>query len=299
MSIGSLNPHTVGIIMKECARRAMLEIRKQRIIFTSEAKFTDYKKDEDLVTSADYAAQAIYVRALTENFPDAGIIAEEDFARKCTDPSGNDYFFTVDPLDGTKAYGRKQSHGVSTMISFVYNGEIVASTIGDVNAQEIYHSRPCSDHVHRIYDFEASERLVIDATRSLTTQYILLREPTETHEATGRRFADTTHDCRLFRGLEIMGGSIGTMFARLWKSEVGAILLPASPYMTAWDSCPVFGISKKMGFVLLELTEEGPRRFEYTPAEKTPAPHDILCVHKSRIQEILEWNPDFKGMITL
>jgi 3'-phosphoadenosine 5'-phosphosulfate (PAPS) 3'-phosphatase len=245
----------------------MREIRLQRTHFQAKEKIVNYKKRVDLVTSADIAAQEIYVRVLQENFPYAGIIAEEDFSRPCTDPHNENYYFTIDPLDGTKAYGRRQSHGVATMISFVRNGIIEGITVGDPNSFEIYHSRPGSEKAHRIFDFTETEQLIINTKKSLTEQYILLREHPETHSTIAQKMIRNTQPGteRLFHGMEVASGSIGAMFARLWKSEVGAILLPPTPMMTAWDSCPIFGMSAKMGFVLIAL---GP-----TPPKKTRLLH--------------------------
>lgn len=288
MHTGLGNHHMVGIVMKEVVRRAMLEIRKQRMIFSSTVKIVDYKDGDDLVTSADKAAQVIYLRSIRECFPYAGIIAEEDFARTCDDPMVKrgypSYYFTVDPLDGTKAYSRRQSHGVATMLALVIGSEVVAATIGDPNTLEIYHSRLGSDHVHRIYDFDTSERLIIDPNRTLKSQYLLMRE--QPKNVSSQMF-DIVMNGTAFRDIEISGGSIGTMFARLWKGEVGAIHLAKVPYMTAWDMCPIICLSEKLGFKFFALKGNNLCDYTYTPQEKTPVDFEIICVHESREEELI------------
>lgn len=281
------NPHATGLIMKEVVRRAMIEIRCQRMNFTSKTKDVDYKDGADLVTSADTAAQEIYVRTLRECFPYAGIIAEEDFKRACDDPNAaevGNYFFTIDPLDGTKAFGRRQSHGVSTMLSLVHNDEIIAATIGDPNTLEIYHTRPGSKTVHRIFDFKDSGPLAIDESRLLSDQYLLTREAPSSHSAMIEALCKK-HG--VFRDVEVMGGSIGTAFARLWKGEVGGIALPQTPAQTAWDACPVIGISRKLGFEFFKIEDGQVSSFNYVPVEKLPTPFEIICVHQSRAAELI------------
>jgi fructose-1,6-bisphosphatase/inositol monophosphatase family enzyme len=286
-----LNPHTVGLVMRECARRAMLEIAHQRTTFSSEAKISDYKFGEDLVTSADYAAQEIYINIINENFPYAGIVAEESFARKCSDPNtGSNYFFTIDPLDGTKAFGRRQSHGVSTMIAYVCDGVVEGATIGDPNTLEIFHTRPGSDKLHRIYGFESSVQL-LPKLGTLKDQYLQLRCDPRKLSKFGQALTAPASQDRLFKEAEVIGGSIGTTFTRLWKGEVAGVLLEVGTgTQTPWDTCPVFGISEKMGYQFFQIIDDMLQTFQFVPSEENFTVNgEILCIHKSNVQELKEW----------
>lgn len=281
VSFGSLNGHAVGIIMKEAARRASHVIRASRFSFDAKAK-VGYDGGDDLVTSADAAAQAVYVRLLRECLPRVGIVAEEDaLSVPCT--LADDTYFTVDPLDGTKAYGRRQSHGVGTMCSLVRNGTVIAAFVGDVFANEVFGFRPGSPHVHRISDLDHASRLSIDAERPLTGQYALLRDHPD---KLGERLRGMVAcDSPAFKGIEVTGGSIGVSMARLWKGEVGAAVLNRG-HQTPWDLCPIVGISKALGFVFLRA-----ERDELTPYEPLivrevrSTPHDSVVVHESRVDE--------------
>lgn len=158
---GHLNGHAIGIVMKEMVRRAIRTIRQQRVIFEAERKQT-IGKDEDYVTSADRAAQAVYLRTMCECFPQFGIVAEEDGLKiECAHPTSN-LCFSVDPLDGTKAYMRRQSHGIGTMIALRLNGEITAAYVGDVMTEEIFGFRPGSENVFRISEYDTFEKLDVD-----------------------------------------------------------------------------------------------------------------------------------------
>jgi fructose-1,6-bisphosphatase/inositol monophosphatase family enzyme len=97
--------------------------------------------------------------------------------------------------------------------------------------------------------------------------------------------------CR-FRNIEIGGGSIGIAMARLWKGEVGAYIL--DPGMQApWDIVPVYGISRKLGFVYLAIEPELPLRLaplEIVPSkEKFVIDRPHMVVHASRMDEIASW----------
>lgn len=93
------------------AEQGIIAIRNQLDSFSYTAKENE-KKIGDQVTSADYAAQKAIVDMIVKCFPEAGIIAEEDNLQKeCTHPTEKLYF-TIDPLDGTRAYVRMQSDGI-------------------------------------------------------------------------------------------------------------------------------------------------------------------------------------------
>ncbi len=62
------------------------------------------KEDNSPVTQADYAAHHIIVDALEEMAPAIPIISEESERHEL--PEGAEYFWLVDPLDGTKSFIR-------------------------------------------------------------------------------------------------------------------------------------------------------------------------------------------------
>jgi fructose-1,6-bisphosphatase/inositol monophosphatase family enzyme len=279
-SFGPINGHAVGIIMKEVVRRAIAAIRAERFAFEAKAKLGYTGKLDDMLTSADGHAQAIYLKSLRECFPLCGIVAEED-ELSITSQQGCSAYFTVDPLDGTKAYVRRQSHGVGTMVALVDNRRTIAAYIGDTNTLEIYGFRPGSDSAHRISEFGFSELLTIDEGVPLSEQYILLREPERKYSEAAQQVITGK-----FKSSLCDGSSIGTWMARLWKREVGGLLMPPS-HETPWDSTPIYAISKKIGFVFLKPTSsKGWEQFEPKPQhERYWRHHELLIIHGSRSDE--------------
>lgn len=176
LNIGEINGHIVGRILKETVRRAIFTIRNERLVFEATEKQGYSGNMDDVFTSADTKAQKIYLRAFSECFPNCGVIGEEDYL--VIEPKGTDAYFTVDPLDGTKAYVRRQSHGIGTMVSLVLNVEIISAYIGDINTEEIYGYRPDSESVHRITKMDIFEVLNdYDNNFDIKSSAILLREP--------------------------------------------------------------------------------------------------------------------------
>jgi fructose-1,6-bisphosphatase/inositol monophosphatase family enzyme len=278
-----VNGPMIGIFLKELVRRAMIEIRNQRFAFEATVKRGYGGKMDDVFTTADTNAQAIFSKAIREALPGVGILGEEGLREECTLP-GCDIYITLDPLDGTKAFIRRQSHGVGTMVAMVIDGEIISAWIGDVNTLEIFGFRPGSPKVHRISEFEFAEDLTkIKPKVSLANEYILLRKGTETFPPA------IVSAVRHFKKYHVDGGSIGTWFARLWKGEYAALITDPS-HETPWDSTPCIGISQKLGYVFLRPNSSSGRWEEYQPPvtkEVVVRDYYSMVIHSSQSGEFL------------
>lgn len=303
-SYGDLNAHLIGIAMKEMVRRAIYVIRKERFTFEAKMKRGYSGEMDDIVTSADKAAQKMYVKLLREQFPTFGIIAEEDGLHiPCTNPRFPDTTFTVDPLDGTKAMARRQSHGIGTMISLVCGNEVIAACVGDVMTQEVYYFRPESKRVWRLSEFDRGEQLRIRPGQNAHDLHLLLRKRPEEHASTAaralaRRFAKGG----LFKDIEITGGSIGVSMARLWKGEVGAAIV-GSPHETPWDANPVIGITEKLGFVfcplnnLLALDGVPAKRLPLREVTHASSGYEFLVVHQTMVPQLMAWAAEHRDVL--
>ena len=80
-------------------------------------------------------------------------------------------------------------------------------------------------------------------------------------------------------------GSIGLTFARLWKQEVAAVLLLPS-YETPWDSAPILGISRKLGFVCVRMDTREEIEL-HPPHEPAPRDYEMLVIHRAHLANIL------------
>jgi 3'(2'), 5'-bisphosphate nucleotidase len=123
------------------------------------------KKDRSPVTVADFASQAMICRVLKERFADDPIIGEEDASELSTPASapflarvrdeltrvgidaandeicrwidhGNadayaERFWTLDPIDGTKGFLRREQYAVS--LALIVDGQIVVAVLGCPN----------------------------------------------------------------------------------------------------------------------------------------------------------------------
>ncbi len=270
MPYGSATPSLVGLAMKEMVRRAIQAIRNQRFVFDAQRKEDHQGSMTDLVTTADLEAQRVYLRVLRNCFPNYGVIAEEEGLRLPCRLKGRQLSFTIDPLDGTKAFARRQSAGVGTMIALLEGRQVISAYVGDVMTQEIYGFRPESKKVHRISEFDVAERLSACPVK-LEDAYLLLRDQPKSYPHPIADLIDR------FVGVDVEGGSIGISYARLWKHECHALL--TGPYFTTpWDAAPVIGISRCLGFRFLRIGVDG--RVEEVDLEPPlePARHDYYLM---------------------
>lgn len=284
VNLGPLNGHSVGRILKEAVRRAATSIRAQRQTFEAHVKEGYGGSMDDVFTTADKAAQEVYLRTFTECFPGCGVIGEED-SLSIPAIAPITAYFTVDPIDGTRAFIRRQSHGISTMVALVDfdeagKAEVISAYIGDISSDEVYGYRPGSDRVHRITSLDSFETLHYAPPENPDISQLdaLLRDPAEKYSPMTQKLIAR------FSDYEIMGSSLGTWAARQWKGEVGALLLRPN-FETPWDSTPIIGISKKLGFVWLR--PEGDQWVVYEPElPKTPyrREHDALVIHSTYVE---------------
>lgn len=296
--------------MRDAVVRACAAIRLQRFSFTAEEKNVDYKTEIDYVTSADKKAQEIYLEFFKNNFPQFGIIAEEGDlftdAPPILDPvTGVNHFFflTIDPLDGTKAFKRKQSDGFSSMLGLIHSCpdqgicEVVAACIGDPMTGEMYYTRPNSPRVHQL-DKYANEREILSFNPDTNPSqvYILLRDNPANLSMRAYAMLNGIHHGHFFKDYEIQGGSIGISFAKLWKGQYAGLLLK-SGLTTVWDTVPVVGISQKLGFVPLELNndtqlyEQG--LFTVIATRTSIEQKETLIIHESLVESFMTWQNKF------
>lgn len=284
-----------ALVAPDVVREVMAYIREERFSFVPEDK-GGLDGGADVVTNIDKGAQERYLERLSALFPTFGFIGEENGLNKKCRYKGHDVYWVTDPIDGTKAFCRRQSHGIGTMLALVANGKVVASFIGDVCTGELYAYGPEDAGAWR-YDPSGSRTALGSVPeKPLTQQFVLLEQRPELHTSTMQLMISLPAKGGLFRDIEIDKGSIGIRMARLWKGEIGAQVCRPN-YDTPWDNTPLIGFCKQLDFVFLR--QDGSRRFvEFEPKLlKSPrkVPHETLIIHRSRLDDLRRWEKELRG----
>jgi len=277
-------------------RRAMtwaIEIiREKAANLELEGKQAYDREKTDLVTDADKAAQVVYAWMFKALFPGVGLIGEEDGLKKpCTivvDGKLVAIHVTIDPADGTKALARKMSYGVGTMVAVVLGDEIIASYVGDVNTGEIYGFAPGMPPTRT--RFAVTTPLEPDTARLLANCYVMLDNIPDYYPDNLARCVKRPAIGGLFKDIDVIGASIGTRAARLWKGEIAAMVLEPC-FATPWDVTPVLGMCRKLGFVHIGLNKATGKAEIFDPgiltevsAEKLPF---IVVTHEHYTPQII------------
>ncbi len=279
-------------VMPDLVHEVMAFIREKRFSFVRQDK-VGLDGDVDIVTDIDREAQRMYRSRLALLTPHFGMIGEEDgLSVKCR-YEGHDVYWTNDPIDGTEAFGRRQSHGVGTMLALVADGAVVAACIGDICTGERYSYGPDDGGAWRIDSSGSRMALGLYPARPLSEHLVLLGQRPELYSKATQHMIGLRANGGLFKYMEIDKGSIGIRMARLWKGEVGAVVLKAR-HETPWDDTPLVGFCKKLGFKFLK--QDGSGRFEEFAPKLVESPrkvaHETLIVHESRLGDLRQWEQE-------
>lgn len=87
-----------------------------------------HKADKSPVTEADQRGEALILERLAREFPGVPVISEEDASEFGTPDAIGPVFFLVDPLDGTKAFVRGDTH-FTVNIGLIADGRPVAGAV--------------------------------------------------------------------------------------------------------------------------------------------------------------------------
>lgn len=121
-------------------RRIALEAGAATLEYFDESGYSgvQIKEDGSPVTEADRKAEEIIEAALRDILPDVPIVGEEAVAEgRCPDVSAADYFWLVDPLDGTKEF-ISGSGDYTVNIALVHDGLPVLGVVYAPAGEELY-----------------------------------------------------------------------------------------------------------------------------------------------------------------
>lgn len=101
------------------------------------SKIVDFKADNSPLTLADQASHKIIAAALQQKYPDIPVISEEGKDISYNVRKGWEYFWLVDPLDGTKEFIKRNGQ-FTVNIALIHQGTPVAGVIYTPVTEELY-----------------------------------------------------------------------------------------------------------------------------------------------------------------
>lgn len=193
-----------------------------------------WKGENDPVTAADHAANALLVAGLRRAFPNDGILSEE--AADDTSRLTRRRVWIVDPLDGTKEFiGRIGEF--SLMVGLAVDGKPVLGVVYQPVVDLLYRGIP--GHVAEVVEQGVVRPLAVSG----------VADPAQMRLVVSRSHRDPLVDA-VCRDLGIThdrpSGSVGLKVGLLATSQCDLYLHP-SPGLKEWDTCAPDAILRAAG----------------------------------------------------
>ena len=100
----------------------------------------EYKDDKSPLTEADLKSNEIICNALTRLYPDIPILSEENKAAPYADRKDWDFFWLIDPIDGTKEFIKKNGE-FTVNIALIYKNTPVMGVVYAPVLQDMYSAK--------------------------------------------------------------------------------------------------------------------------------------------------------------
>ena len=226
----------------------------------------DMKANKTEVTEADRNTEAEFRQLLKTNFPDDGIIGEEYSE---DNREGGDFTWTIDPIDGTRAFTR----GVpffGTMLSLYRANEILFGLIAyHALGETIYaiKGKGCHWKTDAADDFVQAQ---VSNTADLSEAVLSFSGEEYFNKASKNIFIDTLKS--------------KVQFWRTWGDCYGYCLLArgkidimCDPMLNKWDLVPIKIIVEEAGGLFLN----------FDGSETTLNSNDALCANPALMKKIL------------
>lgn len=101
------------------------------------SKIIDFKADDSPLTTADEASHHVIMDRLSSKYPNIPIVSEEGKDIEYATRKGWEYFWLVDPLDGTKEFIKRNGQ-FTVNIALIHQGKPVVGVIYTPVTEELY-----------------------------------------------------------------------------------------------------------------------------------------------------------------
>ena len=224
------------------------------------------KSDLSPVTEADLAINEIILKELKHLTPEVPILSEELFSKKNLKKNQN-YFWLVDPLDGTKEFVNGSEH-FSINIALIYKGVPVLGVISEPAQHKIYigsKNKPARLFSNNVFQNLKPKSTTNDCVVSASKNHATSRDKSflnslkkDYENIKMIEKGSSLKFCDLSNGSSDFYPRFGPVFQ--WDLAAGQAIIEslggAIFFMKAKDSCYSFDFDKKInGFIALARKE--------------------------------------------
>ncbi len=227
-----------------------LELAKSLALEAGDAVMDFYKRDYDVekksddspLTEADLVANKIIVEGLRKNFPDYGLLTEEESDDK--ERLNKEHVWIVDPIDGTKEFISKNGE-FTINIALVQDHKVVLGVVYAPAVDKLYYG---SDHAFLVENGKEEQIQVSDETDS--SKLVLVRSRSHMNETT-KKFTEKAG----FKKVVPTGSSLKGCCVSSGEADV----YPRFGPQKEWDIAAMQGVINGSGAEMVLTTGEDVR----------------------------------------
>ena len=218
-----------------------------------EKDFTvEYKDDQSPLTEADTKANDIICKALEERYPEIPMLSEENKAVPYEERKNWEYYWCIDPVDGTKEFIKKNGE-FTVNIALIHRDTPVLGVVYAPALNEMYHAKQGEGA------FKNGQKLPLTepGTRNPEHELVIVASKSHLNEET-RNFIDnvtrnTEHVTRI---------SKGSSLKLLMVAEGSADIYPRLAPTMEWDTAAADAIVREAGKMTFRYAESDTRNPE-------------------------------------
>lgn len=239
--------------IKQIAIEAGIEIMK---IYKSDFD-VQYKSDNSPLTQADRAADKIICENLKKLYPDIKIISEEGEEIEYKERKNLQYYWCVDPLDGTKEFIQKNGE-FTVNIALIYKDTPVLGVVYAPVIGELYYAKKGSgaflDNINEFYQIKSTIKLPINniANNNIKNKLNIIVSKSHPSPET-QNFID-----ELSKNNKIFTISKGSSLKFCILASGGADIYPRFSPTMEWDSAAGDAIVREVGKITYQYATGKP-----------------------------------------
>ncbi len=218
-------------------------------IYDSDDLGVELKSDESPLTKADQAANQVICEGLLRLFPDIPIVSEENKEVPYSVRESFDYFWLVDPLDGTKEFIKRNGE-FTVNIALIKNSEVLAGIVYTPVSNDLYYAFKGKGAIHINGDDKktlfANTFSMTDSDLGVVCSRSHLNEPTQ-------EFVDNLDHPRLV--------AKGSSLKFLILASGGAELYPRLAPTMEWDTAAAQIILEEAGGKVIDQESGLPLKY--------------------------------------
>ena len=215
----------------------------------------DYKDDKSPLTEADTRSNEIICAALEEKYPEIPILSKEGKSIPYATREAWDYFWLIDPIDGTKEFIKKNGE-FTVNIALIHSGAPVLGVVYAPALGDMYKAKKDEGA------FKNNQKLPLKKNDAPKKSMRVVASKSHLSEETQAFIDDIAKETE-----QIEQVSKGSSLKLVMVAEGSADTYPRLAPTMEWDTAAADAV----------VRESGKMTYQYDPEPRTPYSEPVIC----------------------